>query len=295
VRALIAEADLILALGIRFGEPTTDGYTLFGPPPILGQTLIHAHAGDEELNKIYSADLALHAHPEPLGAALCELRLEAARWAKRTERAHAAYRADLVTPPQPGALDMGDVMRWLQGRLPEDAILTNGAGNFAIWPNKHFCFGPHQRLLAPKSGAMGYGLPAAIAAKIARPETCVLCFAGDGDFQMTLAELGTAMQARAQPIVLVVNNRSYGTIRMHQERTYPGRVSFTDIENPDFPALARAYGFHAERVVRTAEFGPAFERALASASGAVLELVVETEALTPRQTLSALRTAALKG
>lgn len=291
VRALIAEADLILAIGPRFDEPTTDGYALFDAPPRLGPRLIHVHADAAELNKIYTADLAIHAHPALLLAALRDLALDAP-WQARTERARAEYEASLAAPPQPGGLDMGAVMCQLQQSLPEDAILTNGAGNFAIWPNKHFAYGPRQRLLAPQSGAMGYGLPGAIAAKVARPLACVVCFAGDGDIQMTLPELGCAMQAGAQPIVLVVDNGSYGTIRMHQERTYPGRVSFTEIANPDFTAIARAYGFHAEKITRTADFAPAFERARASATGALLHLVTDIEALTPRQTLTAMRDAA---
>ncbi|MCB1401580.1 MAG: thiamine pyrophosphate-binding protein, partial [Rhodobacteraceae bacterium] len=150
-------------------------------------------------------------------------------------------------------------------------------------------------LLAPQSGAMGYGLPAAIAAKLAAPEACVVCFAGDGDFQMTASELGCALQTGARPIVLVLDNGSYGTIRMHQERSYPGRVSFTDIVNPDFAALARAYGFHGERVERSEDFPAAFARARASASGALLALAIDVESLTPRQTLSAMREAAEKG
>ncbi|MEY4983866.1 MAG: hypothetical protein RIR62_2132, partial [Pseudomonadota bacterium] len=159
--------------------------------------------------------------------------------------------------------------------------------------NKFYRYGPKARLLAPQSGAMGYGLPAAIAAKVAFPDRTVLCFAGDGDFQMTCQELGTAMQAGAQPVVLILNNGTYGTIRAHQERTYPERVSGTTLENPDFVALARAYGFHAERVARTEDFPAAFARARASRTGAVLDLDISAEALTPRQTLSQMRAAAL--
>ena len=181
----------------------------------------------------------------------------------------------------------------LYDRLPEDVVLTNGAGNFTVWPNKFFRFGPRARLLAPQSGAMGYGLPAAIAAKVADPGRCVVCFAGDGDFQMNCQELATAAQAGAQPIVLVLNNGIYGTIRAHQERHYPGRVSGTDMFNPDFSALARAYGFHGERVETTEDFPAAFARAQASETGAVLELVIAAEAITPRVTLSQMRAAAL--
>jgi acetolactate synthase-1/2/3 large subunit len=184
-------------------------------------------------------------------------------------------------------------MEHVRDVLPEDAILTNGAGNFTVWPNKFFKFGKKSRLLAPQSGAMGYGLPAAVAAKVAFPERTVVCFAGDGDFQMNCQELATAKQAGAQPIVLILNNGIYGTIRAHQERNYPGRVSGTTMDNPDFVALAKAYGFHAERVERTEDFPAAFARARASRSGAVLDLDISPEALTPRQTLSQMRAAAL--
>jgi acetolactate synthase I/II/III large subunit len=285
VKRLIREADLVLAINVRFGEITTDGWSLLEVPRPR-PALIHAHASDDELNKIHTADLPIHAGPDALMAALADLRLEAA-WAEHTAAARAAFEAGLAAPPQPGDVDMGDVMRWLQANLPGDAILTNGAGNFATWPNKHFVFGPRHRLLGPQSGAMGYGLPAAIAAKIACPGRCAVCFTGDGDFQMTAQELGTAAQAGACPVVLIANNGIYGTIRMHQERTYPGRVSFTDLVNPDFAALARAYGIHGERVERTADFPAAFGRA--RAAGGVLDLAVSAEALTPRETLSEMR------
>ncbi len=293
VRALMTGADLILAIGLRFGELTTDGYTLLDVPDPR-QALIHVHAGAEELNKIYTARLPILASPDPMAAALRGIKLGGG-WAARTKAARDAYLRLLDLPEPPGTLDMRAVMAHLSEVLPEDAILTNGAGNFAIWPNKHFVFGPGHRLLAPQSGAMGYGLPAAIAAKIAAPERCALCFTGDGDLQMTMTELGCAMQEGACPIVLVLNNGCYGTIRMHQEQQFPGRVSFTDIENPDFPAIAKAYGLHAERVTRTAEFEGAFARARASTTGALLELVIPVEAITPRQTLTGLRQAARKG
>ena len=186
-------------------------------------------------------------------------------------------------------LDMGGVLAHLQETLPDNAILTNGAGNFAIWHNKFFRYGAEARLLAPQSGAMGYGLPAAIAAKAECPERMVVCVAGDGDFQMNMQALGTAMQAGAQPIVIVVNNGVYGTIRMHQERDYPGRQSFTAIQNPDFCAIAKAYGFHAETVTKTAAFPEAFTRAAASTTGALIELIVDPEFITPKATLSQIR------
>ncbi|MEQ9037475.1 MAG: thiamine pyrophosphate-binding protein [Silicimonas sp.] len=287
VRKTLQDADLILALGVRFGEMTTDAYTLFDLPD-MSQTLIHVHASDRELGKIYQPDIAVHASAVEFAKALADAPVRG-DWSDWRKSARDAYDATFDLPGQPGPVNMTDVIAYLRERLPEDAILTNGAGNFAIWPNKYFRFGPGQRLLAPQSGAMGYGLPAAVAAKVVYPDRTVVCFAGDGDFQMNAVELGTAMQAGARPIVLILNNGTYGTIRMHQERNFPSRVSGTDLVNPDFAALARAYGFHAERVERTADFVDAFERALASPSGAVLDLAIATEALTPRQTLGQIR------
>jgi acetolactate synthase-1/2/3 large subunit len=191
---------------------------------------------------------------------------------------------------------MAAVMAWLDQNLPEDVILTNGAGNFAAWPSRHLHYGPKMRLLAPQSGAMGYGVPAAIAAKIAAPERMALCFAGDGDFQMNCQELATAVQAGAAPIILILDNGIYGTIRAHQERQFPARVFGTTMVNPDFAAVARAYGFHAERVETTEAFIPAFQRAAASAqagTGAVLRLAIAAEAIAPRQRISTLRAASL--
>jgi acetolactate synthase-1/2/3 large subunit len=180
---------------------------------------------------------------------------------------------------------MGVATAWLRDRLPDDVVVTNGAGNFSVWPNKFVLYGPEARLLAPQNGTMGYGLPAAVAAKVVYPDRTVLCFAGDGDLQMTVQELGSAAQEGARPIVLVVDNGMYGTIRMHQERRHPGRVVGTDIVNPDFVALARAYGFHAERIDDAERFPDAFARAVASPTGALLHLVVDPDMLTPRQSV----------
>jgi acetolactate synthase-1/2/3 large subunit len=289
IKALIAEADVILALNIRFGEMTTDGYTLLSVP-MPKQKLIHVHGSDREIGKIYQPTLGLVAGPNAFAQAL---RPVSGGWAAWRAKARASWEAGFDLPPLPSPVDMGLATAHIREVLPEDAILTNGAGNFTVWPNKFYKFGPKARLLAPQSGAMGYGLPAAIAAKIADPARMVVCFAGDGDFQMNCQELATAAQYGAQPIVLILNNGIYGTIRAHQERHYPGRVSGTDMINPDFTALARAYGFHAERVSRTEDFPAAFARARASQTGAVLDLDISPEALTPRQTLSQMRAAAL--
>ena len=290
VKRMMGEADVILALGARFGENSTDGYTLLDVP-LPRQRLIHVHGSDAELGKVYQPTLGIHADPSAFAQVLAAggpaVRPEST-W--RAE-GRAAYETGLAAPAQPSPVDMAAVMAHLQQTLPDDAILTNGAGNFAIWPNKHFCFGPGQRLLAPQSGAMGYGVPAAIAAKVAHPDRTVICFAGDGDFQMTSQELATARQAGACPVILILNNGIYGTIRAHQERHYPTRVSGTEMLSPDFAALARAYGCHGERVEQTEDFAAAFARALASPTGAVLDLAISAEALTPRLTLSAIRAA----
>ena len=198
-------------------------------------------------------------------------------------------RAMAHVPPQPGDVDMGVIMTYLQQRLPKDTIITNGAGNFAGWGGRYLHYGDGKRLLGPQAGAMGAGIPAAVAAKLAEPHRFVLCFAGDGDFQMTGTELGTALQYGAAPVILVLNNGTYGTIRMRQEREYPGRVSGTDIVNPDFAMFARAYGMHGETVRATEEFETAFERACASTSGGLVELIIDSEGISPRTTISQLR------
>lgn len=286
---LIKQADLILAINIRFGEMTTAGYSLIDSPnPQM--KLIHCHAGDSELGKIYAADVVLHVGPNEMAAALNKIKLTPS-WSTWAQNARTTYLQNLSIPTQPGAVDMGEVIKWLQLNVPDDAIFTNGAGNFAIWLNRFFQFGEHQRLLAPQSGAMGFGLPAAIAAQHQYPERRVICFAGDGDFQMNCQELGTAMQNDCRPIILIINNGSYGTIRMHQELHFPGRISGTEIKNPDFVMLARAYGFYAQRLTKTNEFAGAFSQALASKSGAVLDIQIDIESLTPKRTLSALHQA----
>lgn len=292
VKRLIAEADVILAINNRFGENSTDGYTLLDVP-MPKQRLIHVHGSDLEIGKIYQPELGIQAGPNAFVTALAEQPVTG-DWAAWRAEGRAAYEAGFDLPDLPSPVDMGKVTAHLRDVLPEDAIVTNGAGNFAIWSGRFLKFGAKMRLLAPQSGAMGYGLPAAVAAKVACPERTVVCFAGDGDFQMNCQELATATQAGAQPIVLILNNGIYGTIRAHQERHYPTRVSGTTMVSPDFAALARAYGFHGERVEKTEDFAAAFDRALASQTGAVLDLNISPEALTPRVTLSQMRDAALK-
>ncbi|VFR64139.1 Acetolactate synthase large subunit [plant metagenome] len=293
VRTLLRDADVILAINNRFGENSTEGYTLLSVPE-PAQTLIHVHASDLELGKVYRPALAIQAGPNAFARALGELAPVQGGWADWRASARQAYEAGFDLPDLPSPVDMGKVCAHLRDTLPEDAILTNGAGNFAVWPGKFFRYGPRARLLGPQSGAMGYGLPAAIAARLVHPTRTVVCFAGDGDFQMNCAELATALQADAQPIILLINNGIYGTIRAHQERHYPERVHGTTMSrNPDFVTLAQAYGLHAERVQHTSEFAAAFARARASRTGALLDLAISPEAITPRQTLSQMRQQAL--
>ncbi|ANQ24689.1 thiamine pyrophosphate-binding protein [Vibrio natriegens] len=287
---MIQAADVVLAINVRFGEVTTNGYQLFDLHG-SAQKLIHVHISELELGKIYRPDLAIHAGPNAFARSLKPVK---GAWDGWRAEARSNYVAGFSAPEQPSPVDMVKVSAYLRDRLPQDVVLTNGAGNFTIWPGKFFQYGEKARLLAPQSGAMGYGLPAAIAAKIAFPQRTVICFAGDGDFQMNLQELATAKQYGAQPIILVLNNGIYGTIRAHQECNYPGRVSGTTMtENPDFVALGQAYGFYAEYVENTDAFQAAFERAMESETGAVLELNISPEAITPRQSLSQMREAAL--
>lgn len=289
-KELIKSSDLILALNVRLGEMSTDGYSLIDIP-FPKQELIHVHSTSSELGRVYVPEIAVQSGPNAFASALLAAEISGG-WDQWRAEARKGYEDSFEVPAQPSPVDMSEVMSYLRGRLPKDAILTNGAGNFTIWPGKFFKYGPDHRLLAPQSGAMGYGLPASVAAKVAYPERTVVCFAGDGDFQMNYQELGTAMQAGAQPIVLILNNGIYGTIRMHQERNYPERVSGTTLQNPDFVALAKAYDFYAEYIERTEDFPAAFEKAMSSKTGAVLELNISPEALTPRQTLSEMRAVA---
>lgn len=286
---ILQAADVIVAINIRFGEMTTNAYTLFDSPNMAAK-LVHAHPSDAELGKIYAPDLPIHAGASAMAAALSGVTLAPnatrAEWCKS---ARANYLAGLTPPAQPGALDMGQVTAHIQAHMDDDAIITHGAGNFALWPNKFMRFGRDARMLGPQSGSMGFGVPAAIMAKAFDPDRMVICFAGDGDFQMNHNELGTALQAGLFPIILILNNGTYGTIRMHQEREYPARVSGTDIVNPDFVKLAEAYGFHGERVSETSQFADAFARACASTSGAILELMIDPDGISPRATITGLR------
>jgi len=289
----VKQADLLLTVGGRLGEMPSGGYTLFEIPNPR-QTLIHVHAGAEELNRVYQATLAINSGMSRFTAALADLpAVDAPSWTDAVQQARTEYLAWIEPPQVPGALQMGAVMSWLRERLPNNAILTNGAGNYTVWLHRFYQYRHFRSQLAPTCGSMGYGLPAAVAAKLALPERTVICFAGDGCYQMTMQEFGTAVQFGANIIVIVVNNGAWGTIRMHQEREYPTRVIATELANPDFAAVAQAYGGFGV-VVETAEaFPDAFEQAIAAERPALLELRLDLEALTPRASLSEIRAQAL--
>jgi acetolactate synthase-1/2/3 large subunit len=292
--ARIKASDLLIVIGERLGEITTGGYTLLAVPR-PAPTLVHVHAGVEELGRVYQADLPINAGSPEFAAAARRLDpVDSSRWSAETAKAHAEYEATLTATAQPGALDMGLVMRIVRDRLPVDAIVTNGAGNYATWVHRYYRFRRFRSQLAPVSGSMGYGVPSAVAAKLAHPERTVVSFSGDGCFLMNGQELSTAVRYGLDPVFLVVNNGMFGTIRMHQEREYPGRVHGTDLVNPDFAAYARAFGAHGEIVDKTADFAAAFERALTAGRAALIELRVDPEAITPKTTLSAIREAAFK-
>jgi acetolactate synthase-1/2/3 large subunit len=289
----IKDADLLLVVGARLGEITTSGYKLLQVPRPT-QKLVHVHAGAEELGRVYQPTLAINAASPAFAEAARALEpLGEAPWASWTAGMRSEYLESARASAIPGQLQMGEVMAWLQEALPPDAILTNGAGNYSAWPNLYYTYRRYGTQLGPTSGSMGYGLPAAVAAKAVHPERQVVCFAGDGCFLMTGQELATAVQYDLPIVIIVINNGMLGTIRMHQERHYPERVVATDLRNPDFAAYARAFGAHGEVVERTEDFAPAFERALASGKPALLDLHVDPEALIPRSSLSAIRKAGL--
>ncbi len=297
----IQQADLLIAIGPRLGEATTGGYTLIEAPRTR-QKLVHIHSSAEELNRVYQADLAICAS---LSAAARSLEVLTAPpqvpWTDWAQGCHADYLAN-IDPANggvqlPGEIDLPQVIHTLQRLLPADAVLTNGAGNFASWLHRFYRYPGLARglktQLAPTNGAMGYGVPAGVAAAIATGRI-VFTVAGDGDFLMNGQELATAAQHGAKTIVLLLNNGMYGTIRMHQEREYPGHVAGSSLSNPDFCALARAYGYAAERVTRTADWESALRRALDAPTGTLIEMPLDPEVITTRGTLDAIRQAALR-
>ncbi|ACR27301.1 thiamine pyrophosphate-binding protein [Burkholderia glumae] len=285
----IHAADLLLVLGPRLGEATTGGYVLLEIPKTR-QTLVHVHQGADELGRVYAADLPIVSGMPEIASRLAALAPpERLPWAGSAAEAHAACLAWRRPLPMPGRVQLGEIIQQLRERLPHDAIVTNGAGNYAIWLHRHYAYRQFRSQLAPTSGAMGYGVPAALAAKSLYPQRVAVALAGDGCFMMAGNELATAMQYGLAIVVIVVNNGHFGTIRMHQERHYPHRVHGTALTNPDFAAYARAFGAHGETVVETAGFLPALERALASGLPALIEIRVPQEACTPAATLEQIR------
>jgi acetolactate synthase-1/2/3 large subunit len=287
--ARVRDADVLVVVGERLGEMTTGGYTLLDVP-VPRQRLVHVHPSPDELGRVYQPALAIAATPRAFLDALNALPVTAsAQHGATAQAAHADYDAWRAPRPVPGAVDLWQLMQWLDARLPDDAILTNGAGNYTTWLHRLYRYRGFRTQLAPYSGAMGYAVPSAIAAKAVHPDRIVVSWNGDGCFMMNGQEMATAMQYGLAVVFVVIDNGMYGTIRMHQERTYPARVSGTDLVNPDFAALARAYGAHGETVATTAEFAPAFERALASGRAALVHVRIDPQALTMGASLDALR------
>ena len=291
--ARVKDADLVMLIGGRLGEMPSQSYTLFDIPGPK-QTLVHVHPGAEELGRVYRPALAIHATPSAFAAALDGLaRPEKVAWSVATPAAHAEFIEWTAKPAQvPGAVNLGEIVAGLRDTLPAETIICNGAGNFSIWVHRFWRYRRYGTQLAPIAGSMGYGVPAAIAAKRLMPERTVIAFAGDGDFLMTGQELATAMQYELPIVIVIADNGMYGTIRMHQERHYPARVIGTELKNPDFVALARAYGAFGALVEKTGDFTAAFDGALASGKPAVIHLKVDPQAITPATTIDAIRKAA---
>jgi acetolactate synthase I/II/III large subunit len=291
--ARVKESDLLLAVGARIGEITSQSYSLLGIPD-SGKTLIHIHPAAEELGRVFRPSLAIQSGmPEFAAAATALAPVPAARWSAWRAAVRRDYEAGLLPSSAGGALDLGQIMGWLRERLPDNAIVTSDAGNFSGWPNRFLQYRRPGRQLGPTSGAMGYGVPAAVGAKLVHPDRLVVGFCGDGGFLMTGQELATSLAEGVGPIILLFNNAMYGTIRMHQERRFPGRIVGTALKNPDFTALARAYGAFAARVARTEDFAPAFEEAAGAKRAAVIELAMDPEIITTRTTLSEIRRQAM--
>lgn len=283
------EADLIIAVGTRLGDGSTLKFSLI-PSPVPHCPLVHVHPGAEELGRLYQADLLVQADPNTFVAALAALAPSGMfiRRAAICASARRRYESMLDLSPQPGPVDMGAVMRFLSDRLPANVFMTTGAGNASDWPNIHFRYRRFRGALAPVCGAMGFGVPAAVAAKIADPDAPAIYIGGDGDFLMNCQEFATAIQYNLDPVFIVVDNQSYGTIRMHQERAFPGRNSGTGLTNPELAIVAVGYGGHGETVETTDEFAPAFERAMASGKAAIIHVKVGHDHLGPNTTVPAL-------
>ncbi|MDC0551215.1 thiamine pyrophosphate-binding protein [Amylibacter sp.] len=279
IKDLIKNSDLILAINIRFGEVITDAWSLFDFPHPK-QKIIHTHVSEAEINKVYHCELGVVASPDSVVQGLYE-----ARVSRNPSSSLRRNREDFVESRKivdtQGTLNVARICNYLNIHSDKDAIFTNGAGNFAIWSGKYLNYSKEHRLLAPQAGAMGAGVPAALAAKSIYPNRQVICFAGDGDFQMSASELGTAMQEGLNPIILIHNNGSYGTIRMHQEMRYPKRVSGTNLKNPNFKCIAEAYNFGYSKITNLSEFKVAFEKAKTIDVGFIIEMLADIKDISP--------------
>ena len=283
IKELIKYSDLILAINIRFGEVVTDAWSLFDfPHP--SQKIIHTHISESEINKVYHCHLGVVASPDSVVQGLKEANISK-KIGKDLERARSDFINSRKIPNTIGTLNVAEICSFLNINADEDAIFTNGAGNFAIWSGKYLNYSKEHRLLAPQAGAMGAGLPAAMAAKSIYPNRQVICFAGDGDFQMSVNELGTAMQEGLNPIILIHNNGSYGTIRMHQELRYPKKISGTNLKNPNFEFIAKAYDFGYFRVTNLNEFTGAFKKSQKSKSGIIIEMIADIRDISPGKSI----------
>ena len=288
------DTDLLIVLGTQLGEIVSGGYTYFTFPKPK-QTMVHIAAGVDEIDKVYQADLGINAGMAEFCAAAADLPPVDTPWLGETKAAHEDYVAFSTPAAMPGNVNYSEIIGWLSDNLPEDAIITNGAGNYTVWVHRFFRYKQYGTQLAPQSGAMGYGVPSGVAAGIRHPNRVVVSFNGDGCFQMNGLEIGTAVQYGTKTIFIVVNNGMYGTIRMHQETHYPKRKSGTDLYNPDFAALARSYGAIGETVTNTSDFADVFERCCAANGPSLIELVIEPDAVLPTNTLSAIQKNALGG
>ena len=292
----IREADLVLAIGARLGEMTTSGYTLL-TPPLAKQKLVHVHNDPNELGRVYQGEMLIASGMNEFAAAARALgKPPAIRYTGQAKAARASYEdwQGSAYKGMPGKVDLREIVLHMEKVLPEDTIYTNGAGNFSGWLHRFHRYSVFRTQLAPTAGSMGYGVPAAVAAKTADRSRTVVSFNGDGCYMMNGQELATAVHHKLGVIFIIVNNGIYGTIRMHQERDYPGRVHGTTFTNPDFAALARAYGAHGETVTETAQFAQALERSLAAGKPALIEVVIDPNAITTQTTIEKLRAGAAK-
>ncbi len=289
---MVKESDLLLVIGARLGEMTTSGYTLV-ETPTPKQKLIHIHPGLEELGRVFQGSVLINSDIEEAINALASIPAMESNWKDWLTQGHESYLKNIIPQASPGNVDLGQVMVALRDLLPADSVITNGAGNFSGWIQRYWQYSGYRTQVAPTNGAMGYGVPSGVAAKVAFPNKLVVSVSGDGCFLMNGQEIATAIQYNLKIVFIVFDNGMYGTIRMHQERDYPEHVYGTDLKNPDFAALARSYGLYAETINTTEEIRGAFMRCIDQAVASLIHIKVDPEAITTRTTLTAIRENAL--